>query len=148
MQAGCIADRRHLDAGLGAIDEGIEHFRVDRLAIVDLEIFVENIPHRIGRGLVIGRVIARALPRRDDIEAVGARPIHLLADHGGLITPGERVNHPGRLGLTRQQRPGHRIGFHIHHHDMLAILDAHLRETDTSARIARRLDYHLDRRGA
>ena len=34
-EAGGVADRRHLDSRLGAVDEGIEHFRIDRVAVLD-----------------------------------------------------------------------------------------------------------------
>ena len=40
-----------------------------------------------------GRLIARALAGRDDLEARSARPIDMLADERRLIAPGEAVDH-------------------------------------------------------
>ncbi len=139
-----VAHRRHLDAGLGAVQEGVEHLGVDRRPVLDLQVLVEDVPHRVRRGAVIGRVVARALARRDDLEAAGPRPIHHLADHRRLVAPGQRIDHAGRPRLPRQQRPGERVGLDIDHHHMLAVGEAGLREADARARIARGLHDDLD----
>ena len=72
---------------------------------------------------MIARVIARAFAGADHLEAGGARPIDMLANERRLVAPGQAVDHAGRLGAARQQRPGHRVGFHIDHDDVLAIFD-------------------------
>ena len=122
-QAGGVAHRRHLDARLGAVDEGIEHLRIDRVAVGDVQVLVEDVPHIVGIGLVIVRLVARALAGRDHLEAGGARPIDMLADQRRLIAPGQRIDDARRLGAARQQGAGNRVGFDIDHDDVLAVVD-------------------------
>ena len=122
-QAGRVAHRGHLDAGLGAVDERVEHLRIDRVAVVDLQILVEDVPDIAGRRLVIVRLVARAFAGRDHLEAAGARPIDMLADQRRLIAPGEAVDHARFLRLAREQRARERIRLDVDHDDMLAVGD-------------------------
>ena len=113
---------------------------------LDLQILVEDVPHRVGRGVVIVRLVARALAGGDHLEAAGARPVDLLADQRRLIAPGQAVDHAGGLGLAREQRPGQRVGLDVDHDDVLAVRDGGERVADAGARNAGRLDDHLDLR--
>ena len=144
MKAGRIADGGHLDARLGAIDEAVEHLRIDRVAILDLHVLVEDVPDRVGRRLVVGRVVARALAGRHHLEARRARPVDMVGDQRRLVTPGERIHHAGRFRLAGQDRAGDGVGFDIDHDDVLAVLDRFQREADAGAGIARCLDDDLD----
>src|ERR1700736_2467863 len=74
-EPGRIANRRHLYARFGAVDKAVEHLRVDRGAISDLQVFVENLPDGVGRGTVIMRLVARPLAGCDPLESTRARPI-------------------------------------------------------------------------
>ena len=116
-----VAHRRHLDARLGAVDERVEHLGIDVAAILDLEVLVEDLPHRVGSGPMIGRVVARALAGGDHLEAAGARPVDVLADERGLVAPGQRVDDARLARLARQQRPGQRVGLDVDHDDVLAV---------------------------
>ena len=103
-QPGGVAHRRHLDRRLGAVDEAVEHLRIDRRAVGDVQVLVEDVPHGVGRGAVIVRLVARALAGGDHLEAAGARPVDVLADQRRLVAPGEAVDHARGLRLARQQR--------------------------------------------
>jgi hypothetical protein len=87
-EAGGVAHRGHLDAGLGAIDKAVEHFRVDRLAVGNIQVLVEDVPDVVGIGFVIVRLIARALAGANHLEAGGADRIDLFANQRRLIAPG------------------------------------------------------------
>jgi uncharacterized alpha-E superfamily protein len=54
---------------MSPVHERIEHLRIDVAAIVDLQILDEDVPHRLRRGLMIGRQIARALAGAHDLES-------------------------------------------------------------------------------
>src|SRR5262249_2235904 len=120
-EPGGIAHRSHLDARLRAVDEAVEHFRIDRAAVRNREIFVENVPHGIGRGAMIVRLIARALAGGDHGESASPRPVDMVADKRRLIAPGEAVDHARSLRFAREQGAGERIGFDVDHDDVLAM---------------------------
>ena len=143
-EPGRVAHRGHLDAGLGAVDEAVEHLWIDRIAIADRTILVENVPHGVRRGAVIVRLVTGALAGGDDGEAAGARPVDMLANKRGLIAPGEAIDHAGGFGLARKQRTGERIRLDIDHDHMLAVRDRTQGVTYARARDAGRLDDHLD----
>src|SRR4029450_3447016 len=122
-EPGGVANRGHLDARFGPVDEAVEHFRIDRIAVRDRQIFVENVPHGIGRGAVILRLVAGALAGGDHVEAAGARPVDVLANERGLVAPGEAIDHARGLRLARKQGTGERIRLDVDHHDVLAVPD-------------------------
>ena len=143
-EAGGVAHRGHLDARLGAVDERVEHLRVDRFAIGDVEILVEDVPDVVGIGPVIVRLVAGALAGRDHLEAAGARPVDVLADQRRLVAPGEAVDHAGGLGLAGEQGARQRVGLDVDHDDVLAVRDRLERVDDAGLGDAGRLDDHLD----
>ena len=104
-EPGGVAHRGHLDARLGAVDEAVEHLRIDRSAVLDLQILVEDLPHGVGRGVVIVRLVARALAGGDHLEAAGARPVDMLADQRRLIAPGEAVDDARAFALRASSGP-------------------------------------------
>ena len=126
----------------------VEHLRIDRLAVGDVQILVEDVPDVVGIGLVIVRLVARALAGRDHLEAAGARPVDVLADQRRLVAPGQAVDDAGRLGLAREQRARQRVGLDVDHHDVLAMRDRLERVANAGLRDAGRLDDHLDARMA
>src|SRR4029453_763889 len=87
-----VWERRHLDPRLGAVDEGVEHLRVDVAAIGDLQILIEDAPDGLRGGLMVARVIARALAGSDHLKAAGARPVDVFADQRRLVAPGQRID--------------------------------------------------------
>src|SRR5581483_9373648 len=139
-----VAHRAHLDARLGAIDEAVEHLRIDRGAILYLKVLIEDVPQRVGRRLMISRVITRALAGGDHFEAAGARPVDMLADQRRLVAPGEAVDDTGAGGAAREQRTGDDIGLHIDHDDVLAVLDGLERVADAGRGNAGGLDDDVD----
>ena len=92
------------------------------------------------------RLVARALAGRDHLEARGARPVDMLADQRRLIAPCEAVDDARLLGAAREQRAGERVGLHIDHHDVLAVLDRLEAVRDAGARDPGRLHDHFDLR--
>src|SRR5260221_2039904 len=143
-QTSRVADRCHFDAGLRTVNERVEHFRIDRLAIGNVQIFVEDVPDIVRIGLVIMRLIARALAGANHLKAGRARPINMLANESGVIPPGERIDNPGRLGAARQQRPRQRIGFDVDHDNMLAVGDGAKCVMNSRAWHASRLNNDFD----
>ena len=119
-------------------------FGLIELRSVILQILVEDVPHVVGIGLVVVRLVARALAGRDHLEAAGARPVDMLADQRRLIAPGEAVDDARLLCLARKQRTGERVGLDIDHHDVLAVRDRIHRMRDAGLRHAGRLDDHFD----
>jgi hypothetical protein len=68
----------------------------------------------------------------------------MLADQRRLIAPGEAVDDARFLGASREQRTGERVRLHVHHHDVLAVVDGFQAVRDARARDAGRLHDHLD----
>ena len=97
-----------------------------------------------GFRLVIVRLVAGALARRNHLETAGARPIDVLADQRRLVAPGEAVNDARCLRLAGEQRTRQRIGLDVHHDDVLAVLDRFQRVHDPGLGNTGRLDDHLD----
>ena len=87
-----------------------------------------------------------AAPGGGDVEARRPRPVHEIADQRRLITIGEAVHDGSFAGVAREQRPAHRVGFHRHHDDMLAMPEGRECVLDRSDRIARGFDDDVDQR--
>src|SRR5262249_58987634 len=119
-------------------------FRIDRIAVRDRQIFVEDVPHGVGRGAVIMRLVARALAGGDHVEAAGARPVDVVANERGLIAPCEAVDHAGGLRLAREQGTSERIRLDVDHHDVLAVPDGAQGVAYAGGRDAGRLDDYFD----
>ena len=147
-QAGGVRDCRHLDRGLRPVEERVEHPAVHArgLRLFGGEPVV--IPDRIRRRAVVGRQVLRALARRHHLEAADARPLHHLAGEGGLVAVGHGVDDPGVARLRRQQRSCQHVGFHVHHHDVLAGREGGAGVGDAGRRVACRLHDHIDVIGA
>ena len=71
------------------------------------------------RGKIFG-----AFAGGDHFKAGGARPVDHFADQGRLIAIGERVDDAGLRRAPREQGAGERVGFHVDHHDVLAVFAA------------------------
>src|SRR5262249_8065525 len=136
--------RRHLDRRLAAVDEAVEHLWIDRGAVIDAKILVQNVPHRIGSGPVVVGLVARALAGRHDIEAAGSRPVDVLTDQRRLIAPGQTVDDTGGLRFGSEERTDQRVGLDADHDDVLAVRDRRERMTDARRRHAGCLADHLD----
>ena len=93
---------------------------------------------------MVVRLVARALARRDHLEARGARPVDVLANQRRLIAPGEAVDHARGLGLAREQGTRDRVGLDVDHDDVLAVLDGFQRMDDAGLGDAGGFDDHLD----
>ena len=101
-------------------------------------------PDVVGRAVVIGTQIFRALARRLHAKAGGARPIDHLGHQCRLVAIGHGIDDACRPRPFRQSRPGEHVGLDIHHHDMLAVLDRGQRMGDAGRRRAGRVDHHID----
>jgi hypothetical protein len=94
-QAGGIGHRGALDGRLGAVEEAVEHLRVQaatrrlfgRQAVVA--------PDRVRRRLREVRQPLVAAAGRDHGKAAGACPVHQIADQRRLVAEGQRVHHAG-----------------------------------------------------
>ncbi len=119
-----IGNRGHLEGALGAVEERVEHLRVHA---ADAGLFGRQAvvaPHGVRRRRVIHRQVLGALARGDHLEPARARPVDHLADQRRLVAVRQRVDDSCFLRPAGQQRPGQRIGFDVHHHDVLAMLAA------------------------
>ena len=143
-----IRDRRHLDRALGAVEERVEHPRVEIAGGHHLRREAVVGPHGVrGRRVVLGQVL-RALAGGDHLEPRGAAPVDHLADQRRLVAVGERVDDAGLPRAPREQRARERVGFDVDHHDVLAVRAAGEHVTDARRRMAGRVDDDLDlRRG-
>ena len=120
-EAGGVAHRGGLDRRLRAVEEGIEHLRVQaaELRLLGREAVVA--PHRLGRRLREMRQPLVAAAGRDDRESGGARPVHQVADQRRLVAVGQAVDHARLRCPLRQQRPAERVGLDRHVDHVLAV---------------------------
>ena len=145
-QAGGVAHRGGLDRRLRAVEERVEHLRVEAADLRLLRRQAVVAPHRLRRRLREMRQPLVAAARRHHREAGGARPVHQIADQRRLVAVGEAVDHAGFRRLARQQRAAERIGLHRHHDDVLAVAERRQRVLHRRRRIAGGLDDDVDRR--
>src|SRR5688500_4921565 len=143
-EPGRVGDRRHLDRGLGAVEEGIEHPRVEVAALDLLRGKPVVAPHGVRRRVVVGGQVLGPLAGGRDLEARGARPVHQLADQRGLVAVRQRVDDTGFARAPGEQRTREAVRLHVHHHDVLAVRAAGERVPDAGGRAAGRVDDDLD----
>ena len=147
-EPGGVRDRRHLDRGLGPVEERVEHPAVHARGPRLLGGESVVLPHRVGRRAVVGGQVLRALARRHHLEAAHARPLHHLAGEGGLVAVGHGVDDAGVAGFRRQQRPGQHVGLDVHHHDVLAARECGAGVGDAGRGVARRFHHDVHVGGA
>ncbi len=124
----------HLQRRLGAVEEGVEHLRVE-VAASDLALAEAVMaPDRVGRGGVVGREVLGALPGADHLQPDGAGPVDQLGDERRLVARGHRVDHPGLGRPARQQRPGQHVGLDVDHDDVLGRREGLERVADAGGR--------------
>ena len=68
---------------------------------------------------VIGRQIFGPFTGGGDLKAAGPRPVDQLADERRLVAISERIDHSCGPRLFGEQRAGQRVGFDVHHDDVL-----------------------------
>ena len=143
-QPGCIGHGRHFNRRLGTVQERIEHLRVHApgLGVFGRDAVVR--PHGLRcRGVVLGQILG-PLARGHDLKACRPRPIDHLADQRGLIAIGERIHDSRFARAARQQGAGKCIRFHVHHHDVLAMLAAGQHMGDPRRGAAGGIDHDID----
>ena len=139
-----IGDRRHLQRRLGAVEEGVEHLPVE-VAAGDLFLGEAVMaPHRVGGRGVVDRQVLGALAGADHAKPRRAGPVDDLGDERGLVAIGEGIDDPGLRRPAGDERAGQRVGLDVDHHDVALVPAAGERVADAGARMARRLDDHLD----
>ncbi|GCC48933.1 hypothetical protein chiPu_0033310, partial [Chiloscyllium punctatum] len=139
-----VGDRRHLDRGFGAVEEGVEHLRIHAGGLRLARGEPVMLPHALRRHVVIGRQIFGALAGGDDVEAGGARPVDHFRGQRRLVAIGERIDHAGLARLFGEQRAGQHVGLDIDHHDMLAGRDGRAGMADADGGIAGRFDHDIE----
>ena len=92
-------------AGLRAVEEAVEHLRVQAAALGLLGRQAVVAPDRLGRRLAEVRQPLVAAPGRDHREAAGARPVDQVADQRRLVAEGEPVDDAG-LGCASARSSG------------------------------------------
>ena len=93
--------------------------------------------------MVLGQVLG-TLAGTDDLEARRPRPVHQLADEGGLVAVGQRVHYPGLPRAAGEEGPHQGIGLDVDHDEVSAMIETPKRVMDAHSRITGRLYDHLD----
>ena len=137
-QPGGVGDRAHLDHGFGAVDELDQHARVHVAAFRFRAVIVRH-------GVVVERVVL-ALAGRDDGVAERGGELDQLHAARRLVAGADRIDDAEPVGLPLQVGADGDVGLDIHHHQMLAVLHRHQVEIGGDARLARRVDDHVDQR--
>ena len=141
-----IGHRGHLQGRLGAVQEGVEHLRVEVAAGDLLGAEAVMPPDRVGRGGVVGRQVLGALAGADHLQADRARPVDQLGDQRRLVARGHGVDHTGLGGAAGQQRAGEHVGLDVDHHDVLAVLAGPKGVADAGGRAAGGVDHDVHER--
>ena len=139
-----VADGGHLDGGLGAVEEGVEHLGVEVGGLAGGQAVV--VPHGVGRAGVVGGQVLGAFPRADDAEAGGAGPIDHFCDQGGLVAVGEAVDGAGLGGAVGEVGAGEDVGFDVDHDDVFLVLDCGEGVGDAGGGGAGAFEDHVDAR--
>ena len=145
-QAGRVGDGGRFDRRLGAVEEAVEHLRVEAAALGLLGREAVVAPHGLGRRFAEVRQPLVAAPGGGDREAAGSRPVDQVADQRRLVAEGERVDDAGLGRLPRQQRPAERIGLDRDVDDVLAVRIREQAVLDGRDRMAGALDDDVDGR--
>ena len=120
-EPGRVGDRGRLDRRLRAVEEAVEHLRVEAAALGLLGRQAVVAPHGVRRRLAEVRQPLVAAARGGDREAAGARPVDQVADQRRLVAERERVDDARVGGALREQRPAERIRLDRHVDDVLAV---------------------------
>ena len=141
-----VGDGGHFDRALRAVEKRVEDLRVEIAGgnILGAEAVVK--PYGRRRRRVICGQIFRALAGCNDLEAGRATPIDHFTNQRRLIAIRQRVHNAGVACAFREKRPRERIGFHIHHHDVLMVLTTRERVTDAHIGFACCFDDDVDLR--
>lgn len=143
-QIAAVRHGRHLQRRLGAVQERVEHLRVE---VPGRELLVGEavvIPDGVrGRVVVLGEVLG-ALSGAHNVEAGRARPVHHLGDERRLVSVRHRVDDAGLARLPGQERPRQDVGLDVDHDDVLLVLAAQQRVADTRRRVAGHLQDDID----
>ena len=136
------------DGGFGAVEEAVEHLRVEPTACRLLGREAVVAPHRLGRRFAEMRQPLVAAPCGDDGEAASARPVDEVANESRLIAERERIDDTGVGRLACEQRSAQRVGFDGHVDDMLAVARRFEAVVDGRDRMPGAFDDDVDRRVA
>ncbi len=143
-----LATAVRFDRRLGAVEEAVEHLRIEAAALRLLGRQAVVAPHRVGRRLAEVRQPLVAAAGRDDREAAGARPVDQVADQRRLVAEGERIQHAGRRRTLRQQRTAEGIGLDRDVDHVLAVVEGAQAVLDRRDRMAGAFDDDVDLRMA
>ena len=141
-----VGHRGGLDRRLAAVEEAVEHLRVQAAALGLLGRQAVVAPHGFGRGLREVRQPLVAAAGGHHREAAGAGPVDQVADHRRLVAVGQAVHHAGLGRTPRQQRAAERVGLHRDVDDMLALPDRGQDVVHRRHRGAGALDHDVDLR--
>lgn len=144
IQSSSVGNRRHFDGRLGAVGEGIVHFRIEVALGHFLVRPAEITPDRVRRRITVTRLEIHALAGGDDLETGGAGPVDQFADQRRLVTVSHRIDQALGTGLFGKDRPDHDIGFDIDHDDVLVVVDGAQRMARAGQRMAGGLDHAFD----
>ncbi len=147
-EAGGVGHRGAFDRGLGAVEEAVEHLRVEAAALGLLGREAVVAPHGLRRRFAEVRQPLVAAAGGHHRKAAGARPVDQVADQRRLVAEGERIDHAGFGRLARQQRAAERIGLDRDVDHVLAVREGFQAVVDRGDRVAGAFDDDVDRRMA
>jgi len=149
LEAAGIGDRRHLDAGLGAVDEAVEHFGVHAAGVFGFIVGdAEMLPDRLRGRAMHRRQIARPLAGADHGKARRPGPVHHLTNQGRLVAIGEAVDKACFRRTLGKKRPDQNIRLDIDHDQMTAMLDGGKGMARAGSGITGSLDQHIQAVGS
>ena len=143
-QAGGVADRGAFDAGLAAVEEAVEHLRVQPAACRLLGRQAVIPPHGFRRAFAEVRQPLVAAAGRHHREAAGAGPVHQVADQRRLVAEGQRIHHAGLRRTARQQRAAEGVGLHGDVDHVLAVVKGLQAVLHRGDRVAGAFHHHVN----
>ena len=138
-EVGRVRQRRHLDHGLGAVDEAAQHLRVHLLA--------GGLGGQAGRGVVRAHRVVLALARADDVEGEVAGELDELERLGRLVAAAQGVDRAGLGGDAGEQPADGDVGLDVEQADVLAGEQAAQGDLRADLRDAGGVDDHVDGQG-